>query len=352
MVHEALLQEPRGDRVHCGLCPHSCVIAEGGRGVCGARGVVNGRLQALTYGLVSSAAADPIEKKPLFHFHPGSTVLSFGSVGCSMRCGHCQNWQISRPKGDDGSVGLRYVDPVDVPALVRQTASQGVAFTYNEPVIWLEWVLDAARAAKNAGYYTVMVTNGYVTPQGLDLFAEVIDAWRVDIKGFSEAAFKRLCHVRHPEAVLEQAIRAKHEKGMHVECVTNVVPTVNDADDELTHMAEWIARELGPETPWHVTRFTPYLEFADLPATPVSTLQRARDIGCKAGLLNIFIGNVFVPGGEDTICPNCGAIAVARRGFGVDALRIDEQGRCAECGQVLGIVVPEKTAQPASERGK
>ncbi len=236
-MHEALLQSREGDRIRCGLCPHACLIAEGAHGVCGARGVVDGSLKALTYGLVSSLAADPIEKKPVFHYRPGTRVLSFGSVGCSMRCGHCQNWQISRPKGDDGSVPLRFVDPDSVVALAEETGCAGVAFTYNEPVIWLEWVLDAARAARSAGLYTVMVTNGYVTAAGLDLFAEVIDVWRVDIKGFSEEAFRALCKVRHAEAVREQAERAKRVHGMHVECVTNVVPTINDSDEELSAIA-------------------------------------------------------------------------------------------------------------------
>lgn len=340
-MHEALLQTREGDRIRCGLCPHSCLIAEGGRGICGARGVVGGTLRALTYGLVSSIAADPIEKKPLFHFHPDSTVLSFGSVGCTMRCGHCQNWQISRPKGDDGSIALREVAPEAVVGMARQTGSSGVAFTYNEPIIWLEWVLDAARLAKEAGLYTVMVTNGYVTSEGLDLFAQVIDAWRVDIKGFFEPTYKRLCHVPHPEAVRQQAERAKHVHGMHVECITNVVPTVNDSDEEMREVVDWIAAALGPDTPWHVTRFTPYLEFADLPPTPLPTLERARQIGVDAGLNFIYLGNVYVAGGEDTVCPQCGTRIVRRDGFEVVSQRLTEEGHCSVCGRDLGIVVEE-----------
>jgi pyruvate formate lyase activating enzyme len=337
----ALLQTREGDRVRCGLCPHHCLVAEGARGVCGARGVVGGTLQALTYGLVSSIAADPIEKKPVFHFHPGSTVLSFGSVGCTMRCGHCQNWQISRPKGDDGSVDLRSVEAGSVAEMAARTGSSGVAFTYNEPIIWLEWVLDAGRVAKEAGLYTVMVTNGYVTSAGLDLFAEVIDVWRVDIKGFEDATYKRLCHVSHADAVREQARRAKHVHGMHVECVTNVVPTVNDSDDELRAVAAWIAGTLGPETPWHVTRFVPYLEFAHLPVTPIATLERAREIGRAEGLRFIYLGNVDIEGGEDTVCPACGTPAVRRRGFAVTAEHVAENGSCTRCGAPLGIVLPQ-----------
>lgn len=321
------------------MCPHRCLIAESASGLCGARGVRDGRLIALTYGMVSSLAADPIEKKPLFHFHPGSVVLSFGSVGCSMRCGHCQNWQISRPKGDDGTVPLRYVGPDEVAELAQRGGCSGVAFTYNEPIIWLEWVLDAASAARQAGLYTVMVTNGYVTSEGLDLFARAIDAWRVDIKAFDEASFRRLCHVSHAEAVREQAVRAKREHGMHVECVTNVVPTINDSDEELDAIARWIAGELGVETPWHVTRFMPYLEFAHLEPTPVSTLLKARDIGRRAGLEFIYTGNVAIAGGEDTVCPDCGSLALRRTGFSLDMEATTRDGRCASCGRDLGIVV-------------
>lgn len=293
MLHEALLGTRVGDRIHCGLCPNDCTIAEGHRGVCGARGVEGGTLIAYTYGLISSAAVDPIEKKPVYHYRPGSSVYSVGSVGCSMRCGHCQNWQISRPKGDDGSVTLRYVSPEELTQRALETGCEGVAFTYNEPVIWLEYVLDAARVAKANGLYTVMVTNGYVTPAGLDLFAQVIDVWRTDIKGYDTATYRRLCKVSSPAAVRRAAELAKHFHGMHVECVTNVVPTANDSVAELTSIARWIASDLGTDTPWHITRFFPYLEFADLPPTPIATLERAEEIGRSFGLTRIHMGNVW-----------------------------------------------------------
>ena len=336
-MHDALLGTPEGDRVRCGLCPHNCLIAEGSRGACGARGVVDGKLRALTYGLVSSAALDPIEKKPVFHFCPGSRVMSFGSVGCTMRCGHCQNWEISRPKGDDGSVGVRNLDPEAAVRLALDSGAEGIAFTYNAPVIWLEWVLDVGRLAKENRLFVVMVTNGYVTPAGLDLFAEVTDVWRVDIKGFSDESFLRLCKVRHPEAVREQAVRAKHVHKMHVECVTNVVPTVNDAENELRAIARWIATDLGPDTAWHITRFFPYLEFADLPPTPLETLRMAVRIGRQEGLRYVYLGNVHEPGGEDTLCPECGTVVIRRSGYStrLEALRTDDH--CAHCGVPVPI---------------
>jgi len=336
-MHDALLGTQEADHVRCGLCPHACLIAESARGWCGARGVERGRLRAYTYGLVSSIAVDPIEKKPVFHYCPGVDVLSLGSAGCTMRCGHCQNWQISRPKGDDGTVALRYIEPATVVETAVGEQCPGIAFTYNEPVIWLEYVLDVGRLAHERGLFNIMVTNGYVTSAGLDAFAEVIDVWRVDIKGFSEEPFRRLCHVSHPEAVREQAVRAKHVHGMHVECVTNLVPTVNDSDEELRAIARWIATELGVDTPWHVTRFIPYLEFADLPMTPIETLRRARDIGRDAGLRFVYLGNVDEPGAEDTICPACGDTVVRRRGFDVLAESLSAKGCCISCGADLGM---------------
>jgi len=339
-MHDALFGTAEGARIRCGLCPHACLIAEGESGWCGARGVDEGVLRARTYGLVSSLAVDPIEKKPVFHYSPGSSVLSLGSVGCSMRCGHCQNWQISRPKGDDGSLSLRFVEPGTVVSMALAERCPGIAFTYNEPVIWLEYVLDVGRLARASGLFTIMVTNGYITAAGLYAFAEVVDVWRVDIKGFSEESVRRLCHVGHAQTIREQAVRAKREYGMHVECVTNVVPGINDSDEELRAIARWMASELGPMTPWHVTRFMPYLDFADVPATPIETLERARRIGREEGLAFVYLGNVSEPGGEDTRCPVCGVTAVRRSGFDVLARSLAPNGSCGSCGADLGIVIP------------
>ena len=339
MEHEALLWEPAGERVHCLLCPNDCRIPVGGCGTCGVRENRAGRLIALTYGAVSSVAVDPIEKKPVFHYRPGTLVFSLGSVGCSMRCGHCQNWQISR--ATPGAGGLESLEPAAVPGLAIRHACAGVAFTYNEPVIWIEYVADVARAAKAAGLYTVMVTNGYVTEAGLDLIGPLIDVWRVDVKGFDDATYRSLCKVRSVAPVLAGAVRARERWGMHVEVVTNIIPTINDGDETLRGIAEWVSGALGPDTPWHLTRFFPYLELSHLPPTPVPTLEHARDIGREAGLHHVYLGNVQIPGGEDTICPGCGAIAVERRGFTVDARRT-HAGACERCGTPLGIIDGEE----------
>lgn len=336
MVHEALLWEPDGDRVHCLLCPHDCRIAAGHRGVCGVREHRDGKLVALTYGMVSSAAVDPIEKKPVFHYRPGTLAFSIGSVGCSMHCGHCQNWQISRAHPGEGE-RLEFLPSGEVPVLACKNLCEGVAFTYNEPVIWAEYVLDAARACKDAGLYTVMVTNGYITQAGLDLIGPYIDVWRVDVKAYSDRVYRELCKARSVRPVLEAAVRARRYWDMHVEVVTNVIPTVNDDEDTLRGIASWVRSELGADTPWHVTRFFPYLELSHLPPTPVATLERAREIGVSEGLHFVYVGNVSIPGGEDTICPACGALAVRRDGFVVED-RHTRDGACASCGTPLGIV--------------
>jgi len=334
-MRDALLWEPEGERIHCLLCPHDCRIAPGGRGICGVRENQDGRLVPLTYGRVSSVAVDPIEKKPVFHFHPGSRVLSLGSVGCTMRCSHCQNWQISRARPGDG--GLDELLPSDVVPLAREHDCAGVAFTYNEPVIWVEYVLDTATACKAAGLYTVMVTNGYITAAGLDTIGEVIDVWRVDIKGFDDGTYRSLCKVRSVQPVLEMAVRAKKRWFMHVEVVTNVIPTINDDEATLRGIAAWIVAELGPDTPWHITRFFPYVELAHLPATPLITLRRAREIGAEEGLRHVFLGNVNEPGGENTVCPACGEIAIEREGYRI-LRRSVVGGTCGGCGRNLGIV--------------
>lgn len=334
-MHEAILWESTGERVHCLLCPHDCRIPPDGHGVCGVRQNRDGTLVALTYGMVSSVAVDPIEKKPVFHFRPGTKALSLGSVGCTMKCSHCQNWQISRATPSDGIT--EEMPPSDVIGLAESHGCQGVAFTYNEPVIWIEYVIDVARACREAGLYTVMVTNGYITPAGLDALGGLIDVWRVDVKAFDDRVYRSLCKVPSVQPVLDMAARAKNAMGMHVEVVTNVIPTINDDEDTLLGIATWIFDELGPDTPWHITRFFPYLELAHLPATPLATLRRAYDIGRDRGLHFVYLGNVDEPGVEDTLCPSCGAIALAR-----DRYRITSQatldGACAACGRSLGIV--------------
>lgn len=335
-MHTALLWDVEGDRVRCHLCPNNCLISRAGVGVCGVRGVgADGTLRAMTYGQISSIAADPIEKKPVFHYFPGTSVLSLGSVGCSMRCGHCQNWSISR--ATPGDACMHRLEPAAVVEMARAYRCPGVAFTYNEPVIWAEYVLDVSRLCREAGLFTVMVTNGYITSAGLDLLGEVIDVWRVDLKGSRDETYRKLCHVTAVQPVMDAAVRARHTWGMHVEVVTNVVPTINDSPQEIAEMATFIAQSLGADTPWHITRFFPYLDFAHLEPTPPGTLKLAREAGMAAGLKFVYLGNIDEPGGEDTVCPVCGAVAIRRSGYTI-LEKATRQGSCARCATPLNIV--------------
>ena len=335
--HVAMLQEELDEgTVRCHVCPRLCRVAPGKSGVCRARVNRDGVLYAITYGRVCSVAADPIEKKPLYHFFPGTRVLSLGSVGCNFACRHCQNWQIAHADPSEATRDLRDLPVRNLAVLAANNACQGVAWTYNEPTIWFEYILDGAQAAYEHGLYTVMVTNGYITEDALAMLAPHIDAYRVDVKGFSNAQYKELCRISDMRPVLESAERAKAAYGCHVEIVTNVIPTFNDDDTTLRGIATWIVERLGPETPWHVTRFMPYLDFSHLPSTPVSSLERAITIGHDAGLQFVYIGNVPRHDGENTICPRCRRLLVRRTGYAVEDVAL--RGTfCAMCGQNVNV---------------
>jgi len=337
MMQEAVLWSSSSDgSVVCELCPYLCHIKEGGRGICGVRENSEGRLQTLIYGLVSSIAADPIEKKPLFHFYPGSKVLSLGTVGCNMRCIHCQNWEISLAKPED-LPGARFLPPEDLVRMATDSGCRGVAWTYNEPTIWMEYALDSAKSAKEAGLYTAFVTNGYITEAGLDLIGPHMDAYRVDIKGFRSDLYKELAHIKDPTPIFRAAVRAKDKWDMHVEIVTNVIPGMNDSEDELRAIAEWIRHDLGAETPWHVTRFQPHLKLSHLAPTPLDTIARAREIGFESGLSFVYVGNVSSMDGEDTLCPSCDNLVIARKGYSTRVIGLAEGG-CSRCGKRLNMV--------------
>jgi len=336
-MKEALLYKRIGkSRVSCEVCPRNCVIPAGGLGICKTRQNIDGKLYTLIYSLCSSIAADPIEKKPVFHFCPGSTVLSLGTLGCNLRCKHCQNWQIAHADALTNGKNLEVVEPVKLVELAKRTSSKGVAWTYNEPTIWLEYIVDGAEICKSNGLYTVAVTNGYITEKALDLIGPYLDVFRVDIKGFTAEAYYKIARVRDFEPILIAAKRAKNKWNCHVEVVTNIIPTVNDDAEQLNNIAQWIVAELGQKTPWHVTRFTPYLEFSNLPQTPLDKIFEAREIGMASGLKFVYVGNVPGNEGENTICPRCGHTAVRRQGFYVTSYKV-KNGMCANCGEDLNI---------------
>ncbi|MDP6495480.1 MAG: AmmeMemoRadiSam system radical SAM enzyme [Dehalococcoidia bacterium] len=297
----------------------------------------DGTLNALNYAMVSSAAIDPIEKKPLFHFFPGTQVFSLGSWGCNFHCSHCQNWEISCAESPGRLMrGSRLIPPQEAIALTKQHGCAGIAWTYNEPIIWFEYTLDSAKLARENGLYTVYVTNGYMTPEALDTVGPFLDAWRVDIKGFSGALYKNLAKIPRWRGILETSIRAKEKWGMHVEVVTNIIPTVNDDEGQLRDIATWIQESLGELTPWHVTRFYPQYNLRHLPPTTIASLERVVKIGKQAGLRFIYVGNVPGHDGENTVCYNCGKLNITRHGHATQVDGLDGP-QCKYCGVHLNI---------------
>lgn len=334
MEREALLYEPLpGGRVRCHVCQWRCLINPGKLGVCRVRVNRDGNLYATNYAEVSSMAPDHIEKKPLFHFFPGTYAFSLGGWGCNFHCKGCQNWDISCVDIPPGSQQLLPEREIE---LARRYNCQGIAWTYNEPAIWLEYTIDSARLAKENSLYTVYVTNGYATPEALDAIGPWLDAWRVDVKGFSDAFYRELAGIPRWRGILDVARRAKEKWDMHVEVVTNVIPAMNDDDEQLRGIACWIRDVLGDLTPWHVTRFHPLHEFNHLSATPVSTLERAHRIGKEAGLKFVYLGNVPGHEYENTVCYSCGKTVVHRIGYETRVVGLDGSD-CSFCGAGLNF---------------
>lgn len=315
--------------VRCTLCPRYCRLAPGATGVCRARRNVDGKLVYLYYGRYSSIALDPIEKKPLYHFYPGSTILSLGSIGCNLACKFCQNWEIAQSE-----TPTREIIPETVVelALARQdNGCIGVAFTYNEPLVGYEFVLDTARAAHAAGLNNVLVTNGEINPEPLAELLPYIDALNIDVKGFTEEFYRELCGGRLAP-VMEAARLAKRHS--HVELTTLVIPTKNDDPKELAALVDWVADELGDDTPLHFLRYFPQYRL-DLPATPLETLKMAREIALRR-LKFVYIGNAWELGEADTRCLECGKMVIERRGYRVDSHLMG--GHCPECGARIAEV--------------
>jgi pyruvate formate lyase activating enzyme len=336
-MREAVLYEKLPDsRVRCRTCQWRCRINVGKYGACGMYQNRDGALYNLNYGKVSSASADPIEKKPLFHFHPGTLCFSLGTLGCNFHCKHCQNWEISTADSTSLLRDCRELLPAASIDLAIKSHCQGIAWTYNEPAIWFEHTLESAKLAKEKNLYTVYVTNGYATPETLDTIGPYLDAWRVDIKGFSDEFYKNLAGVPHWREILDVTKRAKDKWRVHVEVVTNIIPTMNDDDTQLKGIADWIKAELGELTPWHVTRFYPHHRLMHLPPTPLSTIERACGIGKNAGLKFIYAGNVPGHESESTRCCSCGQTVVKRVGYDTKILGL-AGSRCRSCGAELNF---------------
>ncbi|MBW1740928.1 MAG: AmmeMemoRadiSam system radical SAM enzyme [Deltaproteobacteria bacterium] len=334
-THETVLFQPLEDqRIQCLICQRCCKIAPGKTGYCKTRKHINGKLYSLIYGQVSSMRISPIEIKPLFHFYPGSRWLSLGSLGCNFLCPGCQNWEIAHADIETDLPATQYVSPEKAVQLALEGNCHGISWTYNEPTIWFEYTLDSARMAKDSGLLTNYVTNGYITQEALDLLGPYLDAFRVDLKGFSSRAYRRIAHIPDFQGILQNIQRAKDQWGMHIEIVTNLIPGFNDHEDDLHQMARWIVDHLGSETPWHVTRFFPHLKLSHLSPTPISKLESARKIGMDEGLTYVYLGNCPGHGAENTYCPGCGKLLIERDNF--EILQYHLKGsKCEYCDQQI-----------------
>ncbi len=328
---EAYLYEPLEDHnVKCNLCSHRCVIKDGRRGICGVRENQQGVLKTLTYGNLIARHIDPIEKKPLFHFLPGTLSYSIATVGCNFRCRFCQNADIAQmPADHEGMIRGDLCTPSEVVAAAAKSGCRSISYTYTEPTIFFEFAYETAKLAAERGIRNVFVTNGYMTAEALEMIQPFLNAANVDLKAFSKKYYKELCGARLRPVL--NTLKLMKSFGIFVEVTTLIVPGLNDDPKELKDLAIFIAQELGAETPWHISRFHPTYKLVDRPPTPVETLTKARKIGLKAGLKYVYTGNVPGHAAENTFCYECGEMLIERRGFQVGKLRIKD-GLCAKCG--------------------
>jgi len=334
MIHEAMFYEKlAGNEVKCSLCAHRCRIKPGKRGICGVRENCEGSLFSLVYGGVASEDVANIEQKPLYHYYPGSTAYSVGTIGCNFRCRHCQNWRLSQAALEDAF--LENLSPSQLVRQAKMAGCQSVSWTYNEPTVWYEYTCDGAKFAKEAGLGTSYVTNGYITPEALEHIALYLDAFSVDIKGFSEEFYRDVCSAKL--APVLEATRLAKKLGIHVEVVNLIIPTHNDSSDELRELSRWVYENLGRDTPLHFNRFHPHYKMKDLPPTPVNTLDRARSIAIEEGMRFVYVGNVPGHPHENTYCPECGSLLIARGFFEVQEYNISPDKTCPRCGETIPI---------------
>jgi len=327
-LHEARWWESEGGgRVHCFLCPRHCHIHSGQSGFCFIRINQDGKLYNLGYGAPAALQIDPIEKKPLNHFLPGTRVFSMGTAGCNMGCFFCQNWDISKSHQDQ--VRSQHVPPQEVPLLALKYGCDSIAFTYNEPTIWGEYVIDICRAARGYGLKTVMVTNGYITYEAFHDIYDHVDAANVDLKAFTEGFYGKIT-LTHLEPVLKTLQWLKNETNVWFELTNLMIPALNDDPAETQRLAEWVLTHLGPDVPLHFTAFHPDFKLRDKPPTPPETLHRARQIALKAGLHYVYEGNIYSDA-ANTSCPGCGEVLIRRSWHDVLDNRM-KHGCCANCG--------------------
>ncbi len=336
-LKQAVLWESAEDRkIRCGLCHFRCAIDEGQVGHCAVRKNVGGGLYSLNYDKVCAANADPIEKKPLFHFQPGAQSFSIATMGCNFRCAFCQNWQISQAALEEGRIDGQAISPEQIVAAAVRSGCRSIAYTYTEPTVFMELCHDCGLLAKEQGLANVFVSNGYMTREAIDFAAGWLDGINVDLKAFSEDYYTRLCKARL-EPVLETIAYIAQETEIWMEVATLLVPNENDAEDELKQLAEFLVRQAGPDVPWHISRFHPQYEYLDVPATPLESLQRAERIGKEAGLRYVYLGNVPGSRSECTFCYECGRVLIERTGYRINANHITNS-QCPDCGTAIAGV--------------
>ncbi|MGC9308136.1 MAG: AmmeMemoRadiSam system radical SAM enzyme [Thermoplasmatota archaeon] len=333
MEREARFWEPKDGRVQCHLCPHECIIAEGKRGICGVRENQDGRLISLIYASCSSVHPDPIEKKPLYHFHPGTSALSLGTVGCNLRCLHCQNFSIS--EADPDEYRMTELSPEQAAETAKRHGCQGIAYTYNEPSIWWEYTYDSAEVAKHEGLYTAYVTNGFTSQEAIREIAPVLDAANIDVKSMSDDFYRDICGARL-QPVLD-ACKTYLEEDVHIELTYLVIPGHNDRQEDITAFSNWVPEELGPGIPVHFSAFYPAHRMTDVPRTTKQQLLDAYDIAREAGLQYVYLGNIPHGDYENTYCPQCNELLIERHGFTAQIVGLDGT-TCKNCGEDIPIV--------------
>jgi pyruvate formate lyase activating enzyme len=319
-------------RIQCDLCPRACKLHDGQRGFCFVRQARDGGIVLTSYGRASGFCIDPIEKKPLNHFYPGSSVLSFGTAGCNLGCRFCQNWDISKAREMD-RLGA-WAQPDAVAAAALEAGCRGIAFTYNDPVIFAEYAIDCALAAHERGLKAVAVSAGYISPAARAAFFAPMDAANIDLKAFTEQFYHKLCFASLAP-VLDTLRWLKHETAVWLEVTTLLIPGHNDSEDEVARLCDWFAQNLGPETPLHFTAFHPDFKLLDAPPTPAATLRQARAQARAAGLQHVYTGNVDDVAGQSTYCAACGKLLIERDWYELGQWHLDARGRCEFCGARL-----------------
>jgi len=332
-----LYKKSSNQKVQCLNCAHRCVILPGKRGICGVRENINGKLYSLVYGKAVAIHIDPIEKKPFFHFLPGSYSLSVATVGCPFACKNCQNWDISQGPKLTGKIEGEDVSPEEIVKMAKEYKVPSISYTYTDPVVFSEYALDTMKLAKKEGIKNAWVSNGFMSPESAKMVIPYLDANRIDIKSFSDEFYKTNCGGRL-QPVLDTCKLMK-KSGVWVEIITLVIPTLSDSEEMFRKIAVFIHDELGSETPWHVTQFSGAISWKlqDLPDTPAGSLEKAYKIGKEAGLKYVYTGNIPGMPFEDTFCPKCKTLAIDRTGYIIS--RHDKQGMCPKCGGDLNLIL-------------